>query len=307
MDTASTSTIDRAADSLLSERIKTARRGKYLREITAKLLAYALLMVVAVVFLLPIIYMMSTSLKQSGTEFIYPPQFFNAPLWWQNYRRVFELVPFARFTFNSFLISSVGTFGAVLSASMAGYAFARLPFRGRSLLFWLTMITMMVPIQVLLIPQFVFFTKVHWIGTYLPMIIPPFFGGGAWAILMFRQFFMTLPQELIDAAEIDGASPWRIFWVVILPLSKPVVATATVLFFMTFWNDFLAPLVFLRAQELQTIPVAMAGFSFAVVGLPGAWAVLMAATTISILPMMIIFVFSQKYFVQGIARTGLKG
>lgn len=286
---------------------RSSHAGKQFERRLTDLLAYSFLTLAGILFLLPIVYMLSTSLKVPGTEMLWPPTFFDSPLWWDNYRRVFEYVPFGRYLLNSIFISGVGTFGSVLSASMAAFAFARLPFRGRTLIFWMMLCTMMVPFQVLLIPQFLLFTKLGWIGSYLPMIIPPFFGGGAWGILLLRQFFLTLPQELIDAAEIDGASPWQIFWTVTLPLSKTVLATVTVLFFMNFWNDFLGPLVFLRSQDLLTVPVGIAAFHSAGLYLRGAWTILMAAVTISILPLLVIFLFAQKYFVQGIARTGLKG
>jgi ABC-type glycerol-3-phosphate transport system permease component len=290
------------------EKTQTSRfSSQSYRTGVGKIAAYVLLTLASSLFLFPTVYLLNTALKQPGTEMLWPPTFFKFPLHWENFSRVFTLVPFGRYLVNSIFITVVATFGSVLSASMAAFAFARLPFRGRNVLFWLMLFTMMVPFQVLLIPQFLLFTRLGWIGSYLPVILPPFFGGGAWAIFMLRQFFIGLPQDLIDAAEVDGASPWQIYWRVILPLSRPALAAVTVIFFMNYWNDFLGPLVFLRQQELLTIPVGIAAFHSAGLYLQGAWAVLMAATAISVLPLLIIFLFTQQYFVQGIARSGLKG
>jgi len=165
----------------------------------------------------------------------------------------------------------------------------------------------MVPMQVTLIPLFILFSKVGWIGTYLPVVVPPFFGGAAWAIFMLRQFFMTIPRDLIEAAEIDGASPFRIFWLIMVPLSKPALATVTVLFFMNTWNDFLSPLIFLRSRELLTVPVALSAFQSAGGYSAGQWTILMAATVLSIIPIFVLFLVAQRYFVRGVVLSGLKG
>jgi ABC-type glycerol-3-phosphate transport system permease component len=261
----------------------------------------------AIGFLLPLVYMVSTSLKQPGTELIWPPTLIPEKLWWENYVQMFKLLPFARYMLNSIFISTIATIGTMLSTSMAAYAFARLPFPGRNLLFWLMLASMMVPMQMTLIPLFLVFTKLKWIGTYLPMIVPPFFAVTAWAVFMLRQFFMSLPQDLFDAAAIDGASPHRTFWVIILPLSRPALASVAVLCFMNSWNDFLAPLVFLRNRELLTAPVALAGFQAAGGYAAGQWSILMAATVVSIIPVLIVFLFAQRYFVRGVVLSGIKG
>jgi len=261
----------------------------------------------AIGFLLPLVYMLSTSLKKPGTELIWPPTLIPDVIWWANYQEAFKLLPFGRYLFNSIFISTMGTIGTVISASMAAYAFARLPFPGRNLLFWLMLASMMIPMQMTLIPLFLIFSKLKWIGTYLPVIVPPFFAVAAWAVFMLRQFFLSLPQDLFDAAAIDGASPLRIYWTVILPLSRPALATVTVLFFMNSWNDFLAPLIFLRNRELLTAPVALAGFQAAGGYAAGQWSILMAATVVSVAPVMLVFFLAQRYFVQGVVLSGIKG
>ncbi len=278
-----------------------------IRQLTGNLFVYAFLLLAATGFLLPLVYMFGTSVKQPGTEFIWPPIIIPDTFHWENYAKVFTLAPFLRYFANSLFISTASTVGAVLSASMAAFAFARLNFPGRNLLFWLMLASMMVPMQVTLIPLFIIFSKIGWIGTYLPVIVPSFFGGAAWAIFMLRQFFMTIPRDLIEAAEIDGASPFRIFWLLVLPLSRPALATVSVLFFMNTWNDFLSPLIFLRNRELLTVPVALSAFQSAGGYLAGQWTILMAATVLSIIPIFILFLVAQRYFVRGVVLSGLKG
>jgi multiple sugar transport system permease protein len=255
----------------------------------------------------PMLYMVSTSLKKPGLEMVYPPQWIPNPVWWQNYGRIFEITPFSLYIRNTVMIAVVATFGAVFSASLAAFAFARLPFPGSNVLFWLTIMTMMIPAQVTLIPTFLGFRMLGWIGTYLPLLIPPFFGGGAFAIFMLRQFFLTIPQELIDAAEIDGASPPRIYWSIFLPLCKPALATLTVLMFMWRWNDLLGPLVFLRKRDMYTIPVGLAFLTGVGYTVKGQWSVMMAGAVMSIVPILVIFISAQKYFVQAMVTSGLKG
>jgi ABC-type glycerol-3-phosphate transport system permease component len=281
--------------------------NRRLRQLTSDAVVYLLLAIAAIGFLLPLVYMVGTSLKEPGTEFVWPPTIIPEVLHWENYAKVFELAPFLRYFANSVLVSTVATFGAVLSGSLAAYAFARLNFPGRNLLFWLMLASIMVPMQVTLIPLFIIFSRIGWIGTYLPVIVPPFFGIAAWAIFLLRQYFLTIPRDLIEAAEIDGASPLVTYWMIILPLSKPALATVTVLFFMNTWNDFLTPLIFLRNRELLTVPVALSAFQSAGGYLAGQWTILMAATVLSIIPIFVLFLFAQRYFVRGVVMSGLKG
>lgn len=285
----------------------TRTTNRRLREFTSNAAIYAILILAAIGFLLPLVYMLGTSLKEPGTEFIWPPTVIPEVLWWDNYAKVFTLAPFLRYFANSLLVSTLATLGALLSASLAGYAFARLNFPGRHLLFWLMLASIMVPMQVTLIPLFIIFSRIGWIGTYLPVIVPPFFGIAAWAIFLLRQFFLTIPRDLIEAAEIDGASPFLIYWKIILPLSKPALATVGVLFFMNTWNDFLSPLIFLRNRDLLTVPVALSAFQSAGGYLAGQWTILMAATVLSIIPIFVLFLFAQRYFVRGVVMSGLKG
>jgi ABC-type glycerol-3-phosphate transport system permease component len=281
-------------------------RGMRFATLMADTVTYAILIGLGIGMVIPLVYMVDMSFTEPGREFMIPISWIPNPVWPQNYQRLFSLVPFARFAFNSVWLAVVGTFGALLSASMAAFAFARLPFRGRNVLWWLTLATLMVPGTVTLIPQFLGFRLLGWIGTYLPLVVPPFFGGGAIAIFMLRQFFMTLPQELMDAAEVDGASPPRIYWSLFLPLCKPALATMAVLTFIGRWNDLLGPLIFLRKTNMFTIPVGVAFLQQTVYsGVMSYYVYLMAASVISIIPILVVFV--QKYFVQGIVTSGLKG
>jgi multiple sugar transport system permease protein len=282
-------------------------RGVRFRTTLSHVLVYTVLSIVGLTMAFPFYYMVITSLKQPGTELLYPPQWIPIPVWFANYPRVFTFVPFMLYVRNTVFITAVATVGTMLSASMAAFAFARLPFRGRTLLFWLTIATMMIPGQVTLIPTFLGFRLLNWIGTFLPLILPPFFGGGAFNIFLLRQFFTTIPQDLIDAAEIDGATPWRVFWTLFLPLCKPALATLTVLTILGRWNDLFGPLIFLRRREMYTIAVGLALLNANQWYMNGAIPVLMAASVISLLPMLILFIFAQQYFVQGIVTTGLKG
>jgi multiple sugar transport system permease protein len=227
---------------------------------------------------------------------------------WQNYPRVFEKAPVMMWVRNTLWIVTMGTAGQILSASLAGYAFARFDFRGKNALFLLTLGTLMLPSQVTLIPQFVLFHKLGWINTFRPLWVPSWFGGGGYAIFLMRQFMMQLPRDLDEAAIIDGASAFRIYWRILMPLCKPVIATLAVLSIIGRWNDFLGPVVYLRQAAKFTIAVGLNYFR----DLPESPGeplthVLMAASVLATAPLIVLFFSAQRYFVQGIALTGLKG
>ena len=209
---------------------------------------------------------------------------------------------------NSLYIVVLSTLGIVLTSSLAAYAFARFQFRGRDFIFLLTLATMMLPAQVTLIPQFILFHKFGWINTHFPLWVPSFFGGGAFFIFLLRQFLMTLPKELDESAMIDGANPFRVFWSILMPLMKPALATVAVIAAIGRWNDFIEPLIYLSSPELFTLAVGLNFFKSVPewAGLPMQH-LLMAASVMTIMPIIILFFLAQRYFVQGIALTGLKG
>jgi len=202
----------------------------------------------------------------------------------------------------------LGTLGTLISASLVAYSLARFEFRGRNTLFMITLATMMIPAQVTLIPQFVLFHKLGWINTLLPLWVPHWFGGGGFAIFLMRQFFLTLPRDLDEAALIDGASFFRIFWSILLPLTKPVLATLGIITIIAQWSDFLGPLIYLNSPEKFTVSVGLQFFNTTPeVGGEPMQHLLMAACILSIIPVIVIFFLGQRFFVQGIVMSGIKG
>ena len=212
-------------------------------------------------------------------------------------------VPFLRFVANTLIVCVLGVAGTVLSNSIVAYGFARLRFPGRDAFFAVTIATMMIPFPVLMVPTFGIFQKLGWIGTLLPLWAPTFFGS-AFHIFLMRQFFRTIPEELSEAARIDGCSEWRIFWRIILPLSRPVLAVSALFHFLHAWNDFLAPLMYLTRKHTFTLPLALQTFQNTHGGVQ--WNFLMAASAVTVIPIVILFFFAQKTFIQGIATTGSK-
>jgi len=254
----------------------------------------------------PFLWMVSTSLADAGQVFAD-----NRPWWqewlptsfvWQNYVKVWSVVPFAQFYLNSIFVSLCITFGQVATSAMAAYAFARLNFPGRDRIFFGYLATMMIPGAVTMIPVFILLRHFGWIDTYKAMILPGIFS--AYGTFMLRQFFLTLPKDLEDAAKIDGCSYVRIFWHIILPLSKPALATLTTFTFMGSWMNLMWPLIVVNTHTKYTLPVGLAYFQ----GVHGTdWTLLMAASMMMVLPILIVFLFNQRFFVEGIKLTGIKG
>jgi multiple sugar transport system permease protein len=265
--------------------------------------AYLLLGAGSLFMVLPFLWMISTSLKEQEYVLRVPPEWIPNPIVWQNYLRIWELVPLAAGFRNSLLVAVIGTFGVLVASSLAGFAFAKLQFPGREALFLLALATMMIPGAVLLIPQFVLFRQLGWVNTLLPLIVPSLFGA-PYETFFFRQFFRTIPDELVDAAKIDGCSFFRIYWAIMLPLATPVLAALTILAFMWRWNDFLGPLIYLHKPERQTLPVMIATFQSQYIS---DYAPMMAVSVLSMLPIIVLFLLAQRYFIEGITMTGLRG
>jgi multiple sugar transport system permease protein len=277
-------------------------RTRQIWRIGQMILAYLLLSGWAALTLVPFLWMLSSSLKDFGQIFRFPPVFIPDPIKWQNYSKLMTTFPFLTWAKNSALVSVTVTLGHVMSCSLAAFAFARIPFRGRERLFFLYLATMMIPSQVTLIPTYILMNRLSLINKLSALIIPGILGGPFGTFLL-RQFFMTIPQELEDAARIDGASYFVIYHTIILPLSKPALATLAVFIFLGVWNDFLWPLVILDSPQLKTLPVGVAGM----VGQYSTdWGLLMAGATLSVVPILAIYVAAQRYFVEGITMTGLK-
>lgn len=268
-----------------------------------QILTHAGLLPAAFVFLLPFFWMLSTSLKPDTQFYAYPPVWIPNPPNWLNYPDATTYITFWLYLRNTAVIAVGATIGALLSCSLVAYSLARIPWPGRHLLFVFTVATLMLPFQVTMIPLFIVFKNLGWVGDFRPLIVPHFFGGALYIFLL-RQFFMTIPMELSEAARIDGASEFRIYGSIIMPLVKPALATVAIFEFIARWRDYLGPLIYLNEQKLYTLSLGIYEYRSQY----GAeWGLLMAASVMMTLPILLLFFFLQKTFVQGIALTGIKG
>ena len=255
--------------------------------------------------LVPFFWLLSSSLKAPHEIFVFPPKWIPDPIRWSNYREVFEVVSVMRYTANTMTITIFSTMGVILSSSMAAYSFARLRFKGRDIMFGLILSTVMLPYVVTMIPVYILFSRLGWIGTFLPLIVPDWFGGPI-TIFLLRQFFRTIPLELEDAARIDGASRPRIFAQIILPLARSALMVVLVLSLLHNWNDFLTPLIYLHKRDLFTLALGLNALQYFEGGLDWTHYV-MALATLMVLPVLIVYFLAQRAFVEGIVLTGLKG
>ena len=265
---------------------------------------YLALVAGAVVILAPFVWMLSTALKVPGTEFIYPPQLFTRPLRWNNFSEGWGALPFTRWFFNTSTITLLSVTGAMVSSSLVAYGFARLEFPGRTILFVILLSTMMLPFHVRLIPMFITFRYLGWIDTYLPLVVPFFFGGVPFFIFLVRQFFLTIPLEMEDAAAIDGAGVFTTFLRIILPLSRPVLGVVGVFAFIRVWNDFLEPLIYIHSMDKMTLSLGLRFFQAQDFT---DWTRLMAVSIVVLVPSLVLFFVAQKYYIHGVVTTGIKG
>jgi len=265
-------------------------------------LVYLLLTLGALIMLLPFWWMLVTSVRLPEEVYSFPPDFWPAVWHWENYRKVVEAAPFARFFLNTLVVASVVTAGNLLFSAMAGYAFARLEFKGRDLVFWLFLASMMIPGQVTMIPVFVLMARLGWIDSYLGLTVPGLVG--AYGIFLARQYFLNLPADLENAARLEGANEWQVFWHVALPLAKPVLAVLGVFTFMGAWTDFLWPLLMTNSMSMRTLEVGLSVFK---TQYTVNWPLQMAASLLIQLPIIALFVATQRYFTRGIVLTGMKG
>ncbi len=256
----------------------------------------------AILMLMPFVWMLSTSLKSAGAVFEYPPTFVPNPFRWDNYTRLFEVLPFARFFLNSVIVAASVTILGVATSAMAAYAFARLRFPGREALFLGYLGTLMIPAQVVIIPNFILLRTLGWIDTYQALILPAAFS--AFGTFLLRQYFLTIPSELEDAAVVDGASHWQIFTRVVLPLSGPALSALAIFTFLFNWNSFLYPLVVTNSTNMSTLTV---GLNTLQGQYNTAWTLLMAGSVLALLPVLIVFLLAQRYFIKGITLTGIGG
>ncbi len=263
-----------------------------------------LLCVAALAFLAPFAWMVNASLKPEGQAVLSSLTLVRHPQWSNYPKALREMGSFPRLLLNTVMVTVASIACQLLTCSLAGYAFARLRFPGREALFLLVLATMMLPLQVTVIPQFIVFQGVGWVDTFFPLIAPCLFGGSPFFIFLFRQAFLAIPRDVVEAARLDGCGWWGVYWRILLPLVRPVVSTVAIFAFLGVWNDLWTPLIYLHSAERSTLTLALAGMS-RVYGLHVE--TLMAASTVVLLPCLLVYFLAQRYFVQGVALTAGKG
>ena len=275
-----------------------------LAKVVGKIALYAVLLFFSTLFLFPLLWMISTSLKELPQAMSAVPRWIPSPFRWDNYSRATQMIPFWRYTMNTALLCLLNVAGVVISCSFVAYGFSRIHWPGRDKIFAATLATMMIPFPVLMVPLYSIFRELGWVGTFKPLWVPAFFGS-AYNIFLLRQFFLTIPRDLTEAARIDGCNEFRIFWQIILPLCRPALMVVGLFQFMGTWNDFLGPLIYLTNQKDFTLALGLQFFQSQQGGTE--WHYLMAASTLVVLPIIVLFFFTQKTFIEGISMTGLKG
>ncbi|HEV8637242.1 MAG TPA: carbohydrate ABC transporter permease [Chloroflexota bacterium] len=294
-----------AGRTIRSERAQAARLGRWL-------VLYLLVALGSLVSIFPFVWTVLSSGKEVSELYRYPPTLWpSTPRFLENYREIWRLVPFGRWLVNTAEVTGLSLVGTVLSATVVAYSFARFRYPGRDLAFFVTLGTLMLPVEVTLIPTYLLFRNLGWLDTYLPLVIPSWLGGGAFNIFLMRQFIMSIPYDLDEAARIDGAGSFRVLWQILAPLCKPALATMATLGFISHWNSFLGPLIFLNSPEKYLVAVGLRYFQSgaaqgSAVALPQDH-LLMGAALMVALPCLLLFFLAQKYFVQGIVMSGIKG
>ncbi|MCG8501933.1 MAG: carbohydrate ABC transporter permease [Firmicutes bacterium] len=276
---------------------------KKINEQANNILRHTVLLIISMFFMLPFYIMVSTSFKTQAECFVYPIKWLPENLNFAAYQDVFKIIPFGRYFINTVYITAANVLGVVLTCPLAAYSLARLRWKGREFLFFLTIAVMMIPYQVIMIPIFILFSRMGVIGTYWPLIIPQYFGI-PFFIFLLRQFFKGLPKELEDAARIDGCSEFSIFSKIFLPLCKPAILTIAIFQLLNTWNDFTGPLIYLTKSKMYTLQIGLQQFKSVHVT---NWPPMMAASVLISLPIIILFFIAQKQFIEGVTFTGVKG
>jgi multiple sugar transport system permease protein len=293
-----------AATTSTRSRARPARTQRYVGRVAL----YLVVSLLAVVFGIPLVWTITSSLKHVSELMVFPPQFLPATPRFENYPRAWNFVPFGAFYWNTAIVAVLGTLGAVLSSCLVAYGFARGNFPGRTFLFYVVLSTLLLPSEVTIIPKFLIFKQIGWLDTLKPLIVPDWFGGGAFNIFLLRQFFMTIPRTFDEAAKVDGAGSFRILWAILLPLCVPALITVAILSFLNHWNDFFEPLIYLNSPQNLTLSLGLRHFLIT----PGEGGepkdhLLMAAVLMAALPCIALFFVAQRYFVRGIVMSGIKG
>ena len=277
--------------------------GRTARARIGALSAYLLLLTGSVVMLIPLVWLVRSSFMGLGQIFIFPPEWIPDPWHWDNYPKALTTIPFVRYFFNTLYILVPTVIGTLITASLAAFGFSRLQWPGRDWVFGVLLSALMLPYAVTLIPTFLLWARIGLINTYWPLVLPDWFGGSIFYVFLLRQFFLTLPRELDEAAIIDGANPLQVLRHVVVPLSRPALITVGIFSALFEWNDFLGPLIYLNDSRQFTLALGLAEFT----GLyTSQWHLLMAASTVVIAPVLVLFLFAQRYFIEGITLTGIK-
>jgi multiple sugar transport system permease protein len=283
--------------------LSASKKRKRTYEQIRKLIAYLFLLSGAFVMATPFLWMLSTSLKNQGVIFDMPPKWIPEHLEWGNYLFVLTEANVLKGFINTMLVINLPTVFGLFTGALAAYAFARLKFPAKNMLFIMILATMMIPGVTTMIPAFILFKSIGWIDSWKPLIIPGMFGSAA-GVFFIRQFFMTIPMELEDAAKIDGLNPFQIFIRIMLPLSKPALISSWIFGFLNGYNDFLGPIIYINSPEKYTLQLVLASFQ----GFYNAqWTYIMAGSVLALIPTILLFFFAQRYFVEGITMTGMKG
>ncbi len=282
---------------------RTARQYR-VRRFAFMAVLYLLAIALSASFLFPVVWAFGASFKPLSEVYRFPPTFFSWPLRWENYPEALSKLPFAKFIANTFVITVGSMIGQVLSASLVGYAFARLRWKWREFWFVCLLATMMLPGQVLLIPHYLIFKHLGWVNTYKPLIVPSWLGGGAFFIFLFRQFFKGIPRELEDAARIDGANEFQLYWRIFLPLAKPILVTVAIMSFIGHWKEFMTPLIYL--SDYERYPIALGLRMYQQVEGGSFVHYLMAASVVGLFPLLILFFLAQRYITKALLLTGSK-
>jgi multiple sugar transport system permease protein len=278
-------------------------KNKTLRSFIFRNVVRLILIFITFIYILPFIWMLSTSFKDDRELFLFPPKWFPWPPVWQNYNKALQRFPFFKYLKNSAIITVGALIGTLLSCPLVAYGFSKIRWKGRDFFFYLMLSTMMLPGAVTIIPTFMIFKTLGWINTFLPLIVPAFLGGGAGSIFLVRQFFNTIPDDLVDAAKVDGASDLQIYLRIVLPLAKPVLFLISLFTFLGAWNNYFGPLIYLTDENKYPLSLGLPTF-FSLYGTY--WNQMMAAATMAVIPTIIFFIIAQKYLIEGIKITGIK-
>jgi len=292
-------------------REEIARQHKGGRRDLFDIFATGLTVFLGLIFFFPLYWAVIGALKDPAELHLIPPTWFPRKVRWENFVEVGQVIPFYRYVGNTAIITILGMVGGIVSASLVGYGFSSFRFRGRNFWFTVLLATMILPGEVTLIPTYMIFHYLGWVNTYKPLIVPHYFGGGAFSVFLFRQFFASIPKELNDAAKIDGCEPFRYYLQILMPLSTPAIITLCILWFQYLWNDLMGPLIYISDSSKYTISVGLLALRTSIAGAAGRRGkptehLLMAGSVIAMIPSLVIFFTLQRYFIRGVIMTGIK-